>query len=43
MPIKITINKQAVGGADIEEVKAPQATVKLKARKALNYGRSNVV
>ena len=36
MPIKITINKQAVGGADIEEVKAPQATVKLKARKALN-------
>ncbi len=36
MPIKITINKQAVGGADIEEVAAPQATVKLKARKALN-------
>ena len=36
MPIKITINKETVGGADIEEVAAPQATVKLKARKALD-------
>ena len=36
MPIKITINKQAVGGADVEEVEAPQATVKLKARKSLD-------
>ena len=36
MPIKITINKQAVGGAEVEEVAAPQATVKLKARKALD-------
>jgi len=36
MPIKITINKQAAGGADIEEVEAPQATVKLKARKSLD-------
>ena len=35
MPIKITINKQAVGGAEVEEVEAPQATVKLKARKSL--------
>ena len=35
MPIKITINKQAAGGAEVEEVAAPQATVKLKARKSL--------
>lgn len=35
MPIKITLNKKAAGGADIEEVEAPQATVKLKARKSL--------
>ena len=36
MPIKITLNKQAVGGASVEEVEAPQATVKLKARKSLD-------
>ena len=36
MPIKITINKQAPGGAEVEEVAAPQATVKLKARKSLD-------
>ena len=36
MPIKITLNKKAAGGADVEEVAAPQATVKLKARKSLD-------
>lgn len=36
MPIKITINKQAPGGAEVEEVAEPQATVKLKARKSLD-------
>ncbi len=36
MPIKIIINKDAPGGAEVEEVAAPQATVKLKARKSLD-------
>ena len=36
MPIKITINKAAAGGADVEEVEEVQATVRLKAHKTLD-------
>ena len=36
MPIKITINKAAAGGADVEEVAEVQATVRLKAHKTLD-------
>ena len=36
MAIKITINKAAAGGADVEEVEEVQATVRLKAHKTLD-------
>jgi len=36
MPIKITINSGTAGGADIEEVAPPQATVRLRAHKSLS-------
>jgi hypothetical protein len=36
MAIKITVNKAAAGGADVEEVEEVQATVRLKAHKTLD-------